>query len=146
MEHFARASDRDHPEIAALLASAGLPHEDIAPHLETFTVARDDGRMVGVLGLEVHGTDALLRSLAVAPEQRGRGLARRLYATVIGRARELGVERLFVLTTTAAAWFGLLGFNTVSRDEVPETICRTEELQTLCPASAECLVRRMPQH
>jgi N-acetylglutamate synthase-like GNAT family acetyltransferase len=141
MEELADAGPDDRDAVAALLASCGLPHADIAAHLPHFTVARAGGRIVGVIGLELHGEDGLLRSLAVADDHRGEGIARRLYASLLGRARSLGVARLYLLTTSAQGFFEMLGFRAVDRASVPEAIRGTEEFRALCPASATCLVR-----
>jgi amino-acid N-acetyltransferase len=141
MEQHTPARDEDRDAIAALLASCGLPQSDIASHLPHFTLAREDGRIVGVIGVEVHGLDGLMRSLAVAPAHRGRGVARRLYASLLKSARGLGITRLYLLTATALSWFQLLGFRAVPRDEVPEAIRSTEEFRTFCPASAVCMMR-----
>jgi amino-acid N-acetyltransferase len=141
MEQHSAARDVDRDAIAALLGSCGLPHTDIGPHLSHFTLARDGGRIIGVIGIEVHGRDGLMRSLAVVPECRGRGVARRLYAALLGRAHGLGITRLYALTTSARGWFALLGFRAVRRDDVPEAIRATEEFRVLCPQSAVCMVR-----
>ncbi|HWX33859.1 MAG TPA: hypothetical protein VNZ53_41320 [Steroidobacteraceae bacterium] len=51
----------------ALLEAQGLPVSDItAGHLEHFFFAGSDGAPTGLVGLEIYGTDALLRSLVVA--------------------------------------------------------------------------------
>ena len=139
------ASLTDESAVAALLESCGLPHRDIAPHLAHFMVARDGSRVVGVIGLEVHGTEGLLRSLAVLPDRRSEGIARRLYASLIVRARQLGLTRLYLLTTSAQGFFEMLGFRVVSRAAVPEAIRATEEFRQLCPDSATCMMRSMPR-
>ncbi len=64
------ATEGDLPAVEALLAEAGLP-TDVAPHLADFLVARHQGTIVGCAGMEVQGSDALFRSLAVAPAYRG---------------------------------------------------------------------------
>lgn len=145
METLTPATPADEAAVAALLASCGLPHLDIAPHLAHFTLARDGHLLVGVIGLEVHGADGLLRSLAVAPDRRGEGIARRLYATLLRNARQLGLTRLYLLTTSAQGFFEMLGFRLVGRDTVPETIRATEEFRQLCPASAACMTRSLPR-
>jgi amino-acid N-acetyltransferase len=141
MEELQPALPADREAIAALLVACDLPHEDIAPHLERFTVARDAGRLVGVIGLEVHGVDGLVRSLAVADDRRGEGIARRLYASLLGGAHRLGLSRLYLLTTTAQGFFEMLGFRAVPRESVPESIRATEEFRALCPSSAICMTR-----
>jgi len=145
MEELQPAQPADRDAIAALLVACELPHEDIAAHLQHFIVARDGGRLVGVIGLEVHGGDGLVRSLAVAGDRRGEGIARRLYASLIGSARHLGLERLYLLTTSAQGFFEMLGFRTVPRASVPDVIRATEEFRALCPSTATCMTRPLPR-
>lgn len=134
------ATAADLPQIAALLAACALPYTDIAPHLANFLVARADGALLGVIGAEVHGEDALLRSLAVAPAARGHGLGRRLVQQL--RVSRPAVRRWWLLTTTAETFFAELRFGKVERRLAPPAIAATEEFRTLCPASAVCMVRR----
>src|SRR5512141_2396903 len=63
-----------------------------------FVVREDDGRVVAVAGLEVHGEDGLLRSVAVDPDYRGQGLAAALVAAVIDRATLLKLRSVYLLT------------------------------------------------
>jgi amino-acid N-acetyltransferase len=143
MEAIVGARPEHEVEVVALLRACGLPHADVAAHLPHFSLAVDGGRVVGVIGLEVHGQDGLVRSLAVADDRRGEGIARRLYAALLGRSHRLGLLRLFLLTTTAQGFFELLGFRQIARDAVPEAIRATEEFRTLCPANATCMERPM---
>ena len=137
------ARGTDGPAIAALLRAADLPHEDIGPHLANFLVARVGDEVVGAVGLEVHGADALLRSLVVAPELRGRSVGAGLTQTIMDRARGLGVRRLFLLTTTAEKFFLRRGFAVVARGIVPPALAATQEFRCLCPATAVCLARTL---
>ena len=62
------AAASDAPALAALLREAELPHEDFAPHLGHFLLARDErGEVAGAIGAEVYGAEAWLRSFVVAP-------------------------------------------------------------------------------
>jgi amino-acid N-acetyltransferase len=131
----------DAQDIAALLRAAGLPHEDFAAHLTNFLVAREAGTVVGAIGYERHGADALLRSLVVAPGQRSRGLGDRLVRELAARARAAGVRRFFLLTTTAERFFAARGFTRIERAAVPPAVAATEEFRSLCPASAACMTR-----
>jgi amino-acid N-acetyltransferase len=144
MEEIVSASLADRDEIVRLLDACALPSSDVEPHLGRFFVARDEGRVVGCIGLEVQGGDGLLRSLAVAPGQRSKGIARRLYARLLGQARRLGVSHLYLLTTTAEPFFEMLGFRALAREDVPESIRATEQFRALCPAAARCLSRPVP--
>jgi amino-acid N-acetyltransferase len=135
------ARETDAAPIAALLRDASLPHDDFAPHLANFLVARAGDEVVGAVGLEVQGAAALLRSLVVAPELRGQGLGDSLTETVVARARPLGVRRIYLLTTTADKFFARRGFTVIARSNVPAGIAATEEFRSLCPATAACMVR-----
>src|SRR5580658_1163129 len=68
--------------VAAMLANAGLPVEDLSEgQLEHFFYAGSDASPTGLVGLEIYGADALLRSLVVEERERGQGAARRWCAT-----------------------------------------------------------------
>ena len=85
--------------ITQLLLECGLPYEDIGNHLHNFILANRSGRTIGVVGLELYGRIALLRSLAVAVPDRGQGLARALFARAAAHALLQGVNALYLLTT-----------------------------------------------
>ena len=133
------AQRTDEPAIRAWLRAAGLPDEDFADHLDNFLVARREGVPVGAVGFERHGRAALLRSLVVAPGQRAAGLGGELVRRLHATARAAGVERFYLLTTTAEAFFAKRGFVRVAREEVPAAVAATPEFQNLCPAAAVCL-------
>jgi amino-acid N-acetyltransferase len=147
----AATSDADLPRIERLLAENGLPHADLATSPVRLFVGyegeRDagDGRgpdgdgFVGVGGLEVYGTDALLRSVVVPEEHRGRGRGAALYRAIESRAREEGVERLYLLTATAEDFFSRQGFEVVGREDAPGAIRDTAEFRELCSDAATCM-------
>jgi N-acetylglutamate synthase-like GNAT family acetyltransferase len=66
-------------------AASGLPITGVAEALCSFIVAESDGKLVGVVGLELCCEHALLRSTAVAPNWRARGLGRQLVERIIYR-------------------------------------------------------------
>jgi len=68
-----------------LLEDAALPVVGVDEWFDRFVVAAYDGRVIGVAGLEVHGTDGLLRSVAVADDWRCRGLGGALTDEVVAR-------------------------------------------------------------
>jgi N-acetylglutamate synthase-like GNAT family acetyltransferase/SAM-dependent methyltransferase len=129
------AKPDDVPSIQALLAEAELP-ADAEPHLGDFLVARHQERVAGCIGMEVHGSDALFRSLVVEPAYRGLGLGRRLYETLVAHARTRGVARAYLLTTTIESLAEAWGFRRIDRAQVPEAIQETSEFRGGCCASA----------
>jgi N-acetylglutamate synthase-like GNAT family acetyltransferase len=132
-----RAAGRsDLSTIEALLQGEKLPVRGVPEHLATFLVGENDGRVVAVGGLEVHATVALLRSVAVEPAVRGRGLGLELCKALLSLARSQGVREVYLLTMSAGRFFEKLGFSTVPRDAAPREIRATEEFSEICPASA----------
>jgi len=125
-----------------MLDAAGLPSSDLTDaHLEHFFYAGPPDAPVGIVGLELLESDALLRSLVVDNTQRSRGLGRRLVEVAEQHAREHGVSSLFLLTTTAESFFLKQGFVATSRAEAPAAIKTSVEFSTLCPASSAFLVK-----
>jgi amino-acid N-acetyltransferase len=68
--------------------------------VQEFLVAVDaDDRLVGCGALHVMWSDlAEIRTLAVAPAWRGRGVGHQLLLALVDRARALGLQRVFCLT------------------------------------------------
>jgi N-acetylglutamate synthase-like GNAT family acetyltransferase/protein-tyrosine-phosphatase len=135
-----RAGRDSLPEFLAFLSGNGLPPAGLAEHATDLLVARDGNRLVGTAALEVYGPDALLRSVAVDPGQRGGGLGRRLTRAVLEAARSRGVRRVFLLTETASGFFPRFGFAEVERASAPPSIRGTVEFASACPASARMMV------
>ncbi|MSU22687.1 MAG: GNAT family N-acetyltransferase [Opitutus sp.] len=136
------ATPADVPAIATLLREAGLPHEDFSPHVANFLVARDaPGAVVGAVGAERGGDEALLRSLVVVPDRRGAGLGGRLVDELERRAASWGVRRWWLLTTTAEKFFAARGFRVAARSAAPEVMRATGQFSGGCSRSAVCMMR-----
>jgi amino-acid N-acetyltransferase len=126
----------DLPAVHALLRACRLPVEGLAAHVGTAIVARENQRVVGVAALELYPPYALLRSVAVDTARRDRGAGQLLTAEAIALARRYQLQRLYLLTETASAFFPRLGFSAVARSEVPREVQRSVEFTSLCPDSA----------
>jgi len=137
------AHNNDWPEIVALLQESGLKEDGLAEHLGTALVARNNGRLVGVAALEVYGTAALLRSLAVAAGMRGQGLGQRLTQATLDLARQKGVDSVYLLTETAERFFPRFGFQRVSRADVPPSVQSSIEFNGMCPVSCAVMMASM---
>ena len=144
------ATPADLPAVERLLTAANLPLDGVEGALDAFIVAEaDDGadrRLVGVAGLEVCSDNALLRSVAVAPEWQGRGLGRGLVERMVAAAEARGLHALYLLTTTAEHYFPSFGFGRVDRDAVPDDVRDTAEFRVACPASAVVMEKRLDTH
>lgn len=130
------AGPGDLPGVLALLAAAELPAAGVADALDTFRVAEAGGRIVGVAGLEVHGDDGVVRSVAVDPDVRGQGLGARLVEAVLDLARTRRLRHLYLLTTTAEGWFPRHGFRVVERASASDAVRASVEFAEACPSSA----------
>ncbi|MEJ2175684.1 MAG: arsenic resistance N-acetyltransferase ArsN2 [bacterium] len=131
-------------EVRRLLSAAALPDDDLTPqHLAHFFGCGSLQAPQAVGGVEIHGHDALLRSLAVDENARGRGCGKALVAALEQHAREQGVRHIYLLTTTAARFFEDLGYRPVARDDAPDSIRATAEFSSLCPGSAAFLAKKL---
>jgi amino-acid N-acetyltransferase len=130
--------------VAALLASSDLPIEDLgdAPHVALFGIERH-GELLAMVGLELYGSRALLRSLVVASGARGRRLGELLLAHAEVQAARAGVTELFLLTTTAERYFAQHGYAAARRAAAPAAIALTRQFSELCPASSAFMVKRL---
>ena len=127
-----------------LLQSVSLPFEDLtAAHLDNFFFAGAASAPHGLVGLEVYGRNALLRSLAVSPSFRGTGLGTALTDHAERYAHSQGVTSIFLLTTTAEVFFARRGYVSADRAIAPNDIRATRELAQLCPASSAFLVKNL---
>ncbi len=127
-----------------LLTEARLPVSDLTDkHLESFFGCGANDAPRGVVGLELHGEDALLRSLAVDPRTRGRGCATALVERAERHAQESGARRVYLFTTTAADFFARLGYKRIERDEAPGSIRSTSEFSSLCPVSSVLMTKEV---
>ncbi|WXB00238.1 arsenic resistance N-acetyltransferase ArsN2 [Pendulispora brunnea] len=120
----------------ALLVAADLPTAGVAEHFETFFVAEEGARIVGAAGLEMHGGYALLRSVVVAPDAKRAGIGGTLTLHALAAARAVGAKAVYLLTTTAEAFFPRFGFEVIARTDVPPDVQASKEFQGACPASA----------
>ena len=136
------ATASDLPAIERLLTASALPLAGVADSLSGFVVAEHEGVIVGTAALEACCNNALLRSVAVAPEWRARGLGRALVTRVIGDAEARGIRALYLLTTTAERYFPSFGFQPIAREEVPADVRETEEFRSACPATAAVMCRK----
>lgn len=115
--------------------------EEVYAHIGRFLVlvepasAGSTDWVLGCVALEPYGPDlAEIRSLAVDPQIRGRGLGARLLRFALAVARRRKVGRVFALTH-APQFFNRQGFQTLSRRALPEKL---ERDCCTCPKSPTC--------
>lgn len=96
---------------------------EIYEELRDFFVYIDEkGEVLGCCALHLFWEDlAEVRSLAVAEPSKGRGIGAALVDACAKEARELGILRVFTLTSKPA-FFEKQGFGEVDRSELPHKI------------------------
>jgi amino-acid N-acetyltransferase len=125
-----------------LLGRAELTEQDVAERWgHYFVVREDDGRVVGVAGLEVRGEDGLLRSVAVDADYRGQGLATSLVDAALERAKILNLRAVYLLTTTARDYFARREFVDCARETAPAAVRESWEFRAGCPSTAAFMKR-----
>ena len=128
----------------ALLQAQGLPISDITDeHLEHFFFVGSDGSPTGLVGIELYGADALLRSLVVGENARSNGLGSTLVEHAERYAATNRVRSIYLLTTTAEMFFKRLGYERIDRSLAPPSIKKTREFASLCPASSAFMMRTL---
>jgi arsenite methyltransferase len=141
------ANPADADAVVRLLVEAELPtigvREALARPASGFVVAQSADVVIGVGGLEDCCDDVLLRSVAVTPAWKRRGVGRALVARLIAEAEARGRRAMYLLTTTAEAYFPSFGFAVVARDRVSDDVKATDEFRGACPESAVAMVRRL---
>ncbi len=110
--------------IVALLKELSLDTQDLDEEkMSEFLALENENGVMGCVGLEVFGDDAVLRSLAVAPAGRGIGYGWMLADTVINLARFRGVKRLYLVTAEASDFFAAKhGFRIVDLSTAPTAV------------------------
>ena len=127
-----------------LLSSAGLPVADLThAHMKHFFYVGPQSAPVGLVGVEMCGEDALLRSLVVVPSHRTAGLGQALVAHAESHARSEGARAIYCLTTTAETFFRRRGYVDADRACAPVAVRETREFTTICPSNSAFLYKEL---
>ena len=99
---------------------------------------------VGFGGLEIHGSDALLRSLVtLLPPLRQLGMGAAMVAVLETEARALKCRAIYLLTASDANFFGRLGYAPCARNEVPEAIRASRQFAEFCAPTVAAMVKHI---
>lgn len=135
------ATADDFAAILRLLEVCSLCGNDLNPaQTAAFLLLYDADRILACGAVERFDERAgLVRSVAVDPEYRGKGLATRIMRSLETHARHRGLDRLFLLTQSAPGFFARLGYERCERASAPESIRQSSQFTSGCPSSAVCL-------
>jgi len=137
------AHNEHRPALIQLLRDVDLPTDDLPTDISAFVVAFQDDELIGSAGIEAFGDIGLLRSVAVHPSRRSQQVGQALVDRIQAEAQQLGVKRMFLITTTADAYFERQGFVRVSRADVPLDIASTRQFSDICPSSAIVMAKQV---
>jgi N-acetylglutamate synthase-like GNAT family acetyltransferase len=130
--------------LKAALVKARLPADEIDDPRHLFwRFETYEDVPVGFGGLELHGSDALLRSVVTLPPLRQVGMGAAIVAALEDEARARRCRALYLLTTTEANFFARLGYTACARNDVPDAVRASAQFSTLCPQSATVMVKQI---
>ncbi len=115
---------------------------DLYENVWEFTVAEDDGKILGCGALKLYNQDvAEIRSLCVDEALKSKGIGREVTEELLNEAEALGLKTVFALSI-APAFFERLGFHEVPRERFPTKVwrdCLRCERYTCCNEKAVTL-------
>lgn len=135
------ASENDLEAMKNILKSCGLSALGIESSKNTFILVEKNEAIIGMLGSICLGEQALLRSFAVEKQYRGRALGRLMLEEMEIKLREKGIKEIFLLTETAADYFSKIGFEEISRGQIPQRLLQISELDRVCSCKRRCFHR-----
>ena len=95
---------------------------ELYDNMRDYIVYEEESEVLGTCALHICWEDlAEIRSLCVVPEMRKRGIGRDLVNACLKEARELAMERVFLLTYQEE-FFGKFGFRLIDKSELPQKI------------------------
>jgi N-acetylglutamate synthase-like GNAT family acetyltransferase len=137
-----RRDSMDFAAFVGALSIAGLPTNDLG-HGGRYYAFDDDHLLVGFGGLEGSGPDQMIRSVVIPLRLQGRGYGQAVVDGLVRQAVEEGVERLWLLTTSADPFFSRVGWRAEERASAPDAVRTSRQFSGLCPASAVLMCRHL---
>jgi N-acetylglutamate synthase-like GNAT family acetyltransferase len=129
--------------VRAALRKSGLPCDDVGEAGPLFwRFDTEDDVPAGFGGLEIHGPDALLRSVVTLPPRRRSGFGRAIVAAIEQEAKLYGCDAIYLLTMDTA-YFWRMGYTVLSRSAVPEAVRTSRQFSLQAPKDVEAMVKQL---
>jgi N-acetylglutamate synthase-like GNAT family acetyltransferase len=123
--------------VAAALAKAGLPADDIAdPYVLLWRFETYEDIPVGFGGLEIYDYDALLHSVVTLPSLRHVGMGAAIVAALEAEARARRCRAIYLVTGSEADFFTRLGYAACACNDVPEAVRASRQFTASALANA----------
>jgi len=135
-------SEKERQDVLTLLEQQQLPVSDITEDTLLYLLV-DGEKMIGTAGLDIFDDCALLRSVSVVQDVRGKGYGRILNEQIELFAKESGINCMYLITHTAKDFFDRQGYCSIDRTTAPDAIKQTGQFSGLCPMSAVVMTKRI---
>ena len=130
--------------VKAALIKTALPADDVDdPRVLLWRFETLEGIPVGFGGLEVFGSDALLRSLVTLPPLRQVGMGAAMVAMLEVEARALKCHAVYLLTGSDTTFFARLGYAACTHGDVPAEVRGSRQFAALCPPTARAMLKHI---
>ena len=130
--------------VKAALIKTALPADDVDdPRVLLWRFETLEGIPVGFGGLEVFGSDALLRSLVTLPPLRQVGMGAAMVAVLEIEARALKCHAIYLLTGSGTTFFARLGYAACAHGDVPAEVRGSRQFAALCPPTARAMLKHI---
>jgi len=147
--HIRQANPSDFDAVTNLLSESGISQDELTPaDMHRFLVCQrgeegwfdrlavlrtvallpkhrlpdQSSSICGVIGLKMQDRKGLIHSLALSPDLQEEGDQARLLSELERRAKERGIEQLYVLADMQTDFFQTEGYQIVSHWEIPERL------------------------
>jgi len=127
-----RANPKETSQLGELLKVCNLSTTGLENQVHNFYTAWSGGEMIGSIGLEIYGKYGIIRSTAVLPRYRKKGIGSKLAKKMMDFAKRQGIEELYLKTENEAAFFSHVGFSHILPEQIPAEIKEAEMLALSC--------------
>jgi len=128
-------TEKERQEVFSLLTQQNLPITDIKEDTLLYFLL-DADKVMGTAGLDIFDDCAMLRSVSVVADARGKGYGKIMNEQIEKFAKESGISCMYLITHTAKDFFDRQGYCVIDRATAPDAIKQTEQFTGLCPSSA----------
>ena len=135
-------TEKERQEAITLLTKQKLPVTDITEDSLLYLLM-DGDKPTGTAGLDIFNDCALLRSVSVVEDARGKGYGKLLNEQIEEFAKESGINCMYLITHTAKDFFDRQGYCVIDRTTAPDAIKQTEQFTGLCPSTAVVMKKRL---
>lgn len=127
-----------------LLRNCNLPTSDLdKKQFNNFLYLGETDNPIGIAGLEIFGSIALLRPLAISKDVQGNGNGKKLVSAIENYAKSKNIKELYLLTETAEDFFKKQYYTRIIKEFAPECIKTTSEFSSVCLQSAVLMTKRL---